>query len=444
MRITSINLKNIGVFTDTRIDFQPCPVEGKAEIHIFTGTNGSGKSTVLKALAAAFEQVATIPDNSLVCPTDTNNLTKYMRTKGESSSATVCIEEKEKPYCITYHNCPHGQPHIHLTSNEPESIKIGRLALAMNYSITGKVFTSSLFAYSGYRSINFSNNRVGMIQNSRNPLYQSLEFIKEPNAAYTIENWIKASLLKRAYAEREELVQKQTNYNDIIKKLEYAISELMGKSVQFRLDASIRNPIIVYDNREHNFEVLPDGLKSFVSWLADLCMRLDDMDWVDDIPIFERNIILFLDEIEVHLHPEWQRKILFVVQKLFPNAQIFISTHSPFVVNSVDGAWVYSLEVSNGEAKVRKTTLSQDGHSITNVLHDIFGVTEMFGLQVAEELQAFYALRDKAQTDNLSQAEEKKLRGLAKKLAKEGTELQIIIQFELKQISRQTQKNYAL
>ncbi|MBK7937436.1 MAG: ATP-binding protein [Lewinellaceae bacterium] len=51
--------------------------------------------------------------------------------------------------------------------------------------------------------------------------------------------------------------------------------------------------------------------------------------WENDTPVFERNFILFLDEIEVHLHPAWQRKILPAVQKLFPNAQIFISTHSP-------------------------------------------------------------------------------------------------------------------
>ena len=68
-------------------------------------------------------------------------------------------------------------------------------------------------------------------------------------------------------------------------------------------------------------------------------------------PIIEKNLILFLDEIEVHLHPAWQRKVLPVVQKLFKNSQIFISTHSPFVVNSVDDAWVYKLEVEEWKGK---------------------------------------------------------------------------------------------
>ncbi len=82
-------------------------------------------------------------------------------------------------------------------------------------------------------------------------------------------------------------------------------------------------------------------------------MRIDSLKWEDDSPIFEKNLILFLDEIEVHLHPAWQRKVLPVVQKLFKNSQIFVSTHSPFVVNSVDDAWVYKLKLEeNGKAKV--------------------------------------------------------------------------------------------
>ena len=76
------------------------------------------------------------------------------------------------------------------------------------------------------------------------------------------------------------------------------------------------------------------------------------MNWEDDLPIFEREFDFLLDEIEVHLHPEWQRKVLPVVQKLFKNSQIFVSTHSPFVVNSVDDAWVYKLKLEKGKAKV--------------------------------------------------------------------------------------------
>lgn len=58
------------------------------------------------------------------------------------------------------------------------------------------------------------------------------------------------------------------------------------------------------------FDVLPDGLKSIISWVADLLMRMDRIEWVDDRDVFEREFILLLDEVDIHLHPSWQRKIL--------------------------------------------------------------------------------------------------------------------------------------
>lgn len=67
-------------------------------------------------------------------------------------------------------------------------------------------------------------------------------------------------------------------------------------------------------------------------------MRLDRLPWKDQTPILDREITLFLDEIEVHLHPAWQRRILPVVQSLFSKAQVFVSTHSPFVIASADDA----------------------------------------------------------------------------------------------------------
>lgn len=62
--------------------------------------------------------------------------------------------------------------------------------------------------------------------------------------------------------------------------------------------------------------------RSILSWLGDLLMRLDAIPWEDSTLLpTEQNIFLFLDEIEVHLHPTWQYKILNMLKKLLPNAQ---------------------------------------------------------------------------------------------------------------------------
>ncbi len=439
MRITSINLKNIGVFEDETIPFQPCPTKGKAEIHIFTGTNGSGKSTVLKALAAGFEQVAISEEKQLICEKNTNNICKYLRNKNETSGATLHLHlERDNigNISIQYTGCPEGANHLHILGDDHKEIASYR-ADFRRPDLRDCIFDYALFAYSGYRLLDFSNAST----HKKNPLYQSLEFVKASNFAFSIDNWIRTSLLKRSYAQMEGLKSKAHNYTDTIHKLEKAIGEIVGYEVKFKLNSFLTDPVIWYNNIEHDLEVLPDGLKSIISWLADLCMRLEALRWIDEIPIFDRNVILFLDEIEVHLHIEWQRKILPVIQKLLPNAQIFISTHSPFVVNSIDDAWIYNLTLEkNNHAKVANIELSEDGKSISYMLRQIFGVNEKFGLAVEQDLQQFYVYRDKALQLEIAPIEKKKMYALAEKLAKQGTELETIVSMELRQIERQIQK----
>lgn len=186
-------------------------------------------------------------------------------------------------------------------------------------------------------------------------------------------------------------------------------------------------------------------MKSLISWIGDLLMRLDSLNWKNNTPIFEREIILFLDEIEVHLHPAWQRKVLPVVQKLFKNSQIFVSTHSPFVVNSVDDAWVYKLELENGKVKVGEVIKSEDAWSYSRVLSEIFDIKEEFGIGVQKDLVEFKELRNKIIAGkNGSAKTQKDFLQLAKSLAVQSEELQTIVQFELRQLNKRTGKNLAI
>ena len=272
-----------------------------------------------------------------------------------------------------------------------------------------------------------------------------MEFNKKPNSAFFIDKWLETSLFKETYARSESLKKHGKKFSNILTKLERTIGEIVGFDVKIKMDErSLNEPVFLYDSVEHNLDVLPDGLKSILSWLLDLCMRLETLQWMNDVPVFDRNIILFLDEIEAHLHIEWQRKILPAIQKLLPNAQIFISTHSPFVVNSVDDAWVYNLEVEKGNAKVRKVERSQDGKSFTNVLRNIFGVKETFGPAIEKDLLKFKNLVSKALDRSITDKEEKELANIAQNLAKEGTELESIVGFEMRQLEKLNKKEPAL
>ena len=162
--------------------------------------------------------------------------------------------------------------------------------------------------------------------------------------------------------------------------------------------------------------------------------------YVEVILIFDREFILFLDEIEVHLHPKWQRKILPVIQKFFKNAQIFIATHSPFVVGSVEGATIHKLDVVEGKSVLVSTEDSKAGYSIELILEDVFGVKEEFDDETIRELTEFKELRNQilsGKKENLEVFISK-----AKKLKQKSYELKDIISLEISQLSKRTGERY--
>ena len=54
--------------------------------------------------------------------------------------------------------------------------------------------------------------------------------------------------------------------------------------------------------------------------------------------------IVLIDEIETHLHLELQKRILDLLTTIFPNIQFIVSTHSPFILNSLENVVIYDLE----------------------------------------------------------------------------------------------------
>lgn len=491
MKIRKLHLKNIGVFDDEIIEFKPCEVKDKAEIHIFTGQNGSGKSTILMALANSFnfipnthsggelakskrglldaisnlerhnprqysffdrlrEFLQAIPESEELryeefdYGSKSDEFFKRIRTvesnKQKSYSAAVTADDGTMAKIYECKRC--------------QGVHAGTWAEFENYnhllsSLDSRGFELdfAVFAFSGYRQI--LSKRVEAIKEPKtfNPLHQSLEFIKDYSSEnqLTINQLIANNISKSGIEFKKGNFEKSQKSENVLKSIQQAIFEITGWQLEFDLRTEPIDLILKLNGEELDFDVLPDGLRSLLSWIADLAGRIDLLKWKDDLPIFEKNLILFLDEIEIHLHPAWQRKVLPVVQKLFKNSQIFISTHSPFVINSVDDAWVYKLELENGKARVAEVVKSEDGHSYGYVLSEIFDIREEFGIEVQKDLAKFKELRNKIlASNNGSEKSEKELLKLAKSLALQSEELQTIVQFELRQINKRTGKSLTI
>jgi predicted ATP-binding protein involved in virulence len=435
MRIRKLQLKNIGTFNSAEFEFKP-QAEGKAEVHILTGPNGSGKTTILYALASVF-------DNLQYQNSESNRPSNYFAKRfWHFKNLSGNLYQSE----------------LIASFDEGETVKIfgqenGRLSYTTNNSIIDiykhSIFNTplqfefefSVLAYSGYRYVK-STKIISIQESTENPLLTSLEFYKQPG--FTINQWIANNISKQAIAEKKKDTQASQRYADVITILQKTISEVIGTTISFELNLSPLDLVVKINNTELDFDVLPDGVRSLVGWIGDLLMRLDQLKWKNDVPVNEHPLILLLDEIEIHLHPAWQRKVLPAVQKLFPNAQIFLSTHSPFVVNSIDGAAVYELKVKDGKASLSPDDVSESKSSASyrSVLREVFDIEKPFGGETQDELDKFQQQRD--QLLRGEKVNEKQFMQRGRKLAKQSEELLSIISLEIKQINKIKGTNYEL
>jgi predicted ATP-binding protein involved in virulence len=198
---------------------------------------------------------------------------------------------------------------------------------------------------------------------------------------------------------------------------------------EFRLKVS-------WSGRETQLNHLPDGLRAIVGWLASVVCKLDALLPDVENPL-EQPLILLLDEPDAYLHPAWQRKLIPAVQHLLPNAQIFVATHSPFVISSVNAGWIYIFEAdSAGKVTIKPPILCSQGDSYIDVVEDILGVKERFDPETEDRLREFRTKRDALKRQPTDEAF-KELQSLAATIAKRGQTLEFMMGREMAQLDAQ-------
>lgn len=443
-RLESITLRDVGVFEHTHFDFPQIKSEEKdaekAEIHIFTGPNGCGKSTLLYALAAVFQ-----PD-----PNDGGRLVRK-RYRGENSSIRFIFYQEQGVFGVQNMASPDSVQQIYNTDGFYYAVTNGvRSVLWRNVSYfnhsqeySTKKFDFAAFAYSGNRDMQSSFN-VSAIQNITNSPFESSLSFGQTVRPQVLTQWIANNRTQAALARADGEILEAEHYDLALLRISQFIRNICSLDVSFQLKRLPLEVIINMDGLKVTFDALPEGLKSIICWISDLALRLESIPWQENRDIFSQPIILFLDEVDIHLHPKWQRRILPAIQKLLPNAQVFVSTHSPFVVGSVEDAFVYRLPDPQrtvcrdpASAEVITPTPSAAGKSYQLILDEVFGIEEQFDVETEALLEKFYQLK-KAYLSNPQ--DDSQLVALAAELSSKGSEVATIVSMELRQITRLMKK----
>jgi predicted ATP-binding protein involved in virulence len=97
--------------------------------------------------------------------------------------------------------------------------------------------------------------------------------------------------------------------------------------------------------------------------------------------------LLLIDEAENHLHPKWQKRFISTVQRIFPNLQIVVATHSPFIVASVKGARVFVCTTDGKRCTVEDVSSTYADRPIDEILlSPAFAETQPFSQEITDLL----------------------------------------------------------
>lgn len=167
---------------------------------------------------------------------------------------------------------------------------------------------------------------------------------------------------------------KDFSYTDpALNATRYAITKMLPNLSNIRVQ---RRPLRMKADKRIEDKVLPlcieqlsDGEKCTLAMIGDLTRRLALANPESDNPLLGGGIVL-IDEIELHMHPAWQRRIVRTLHDIFPNIQFIITTHSPQVIGDLPADFnLFSLEAMDRDVTITPVKVGMYDSNL--VLEDI-------------------------------------------------------------------------
>ena len=382
MKIKHLNIKSFRGIGDLTIEFDA------RQPTVFIGVNGVGKSSILDCLTILlswlFARIENSPENQSMRDLRRGRIRSEGRffskddikngweeTKAEITFSIDGIDEDINGFLkkdrkvsrrIIGKSKINEQPQIELIADEIrskwEADSKFDIPLAVYYPVNRSLLDVPLEIEdnSSFQQVDAYEGALSGIQINFDRFFQWFRIIED--------------------AENEER-RDNIEYRDRqLEAVRNAISSILGndfKDLRVRRKDGLRMTVKKGDE-ELIVEQLSDGEKSLLALAGDLARRLAIAKPSLPDPL-QGSAVVLIDEIEQHLHPAWQRKVIPSLTKTFPNCQFIITTHSPQVISKVQPDSIYIL-AKEGDNIVTKRPSYSFGRDSNRILEDLMGVDE--------------------------------------------------------------------
>ncbi len=346
---------------------------------VILGNNNTGKTTILKALVglSAVETEGTAytwdGQRSSSFGTKTEIHQKYVTPFYSKYKSLNLFENKQHP-------CVESRILIAVNSEDKKRFTtfidwdLG-IDGVWDYQYGGNTFALiselsnlQIFPYGTHRKISDgfgsnSNNDIDEIED------QYRNFIKNTDLE-NVEDWI----LQLSLSEKLG----RTKAKDILNQIHNILTsgllpDIQGFEIKSEGEEAVFENFVLFDTdygkvRLHD---LGYGYQSMMAWVLDLVRRMVERYPNSKSPLEEPAIVL-VDEIDLHLHPEWQRKIIGHLTKYFPNTQFIVTAHSPLIVQSSGNINVIILRKEGDHTIIEQPKIRNfRGWTVEEILSDL-------------------------------------------------------------------------
>jgi len=204
--------------------------------------------------------------------------------------------------------------------------------------------------------------------------------------------------------ENEERRDNSDYRNRQLEAVREAIYSLLEGFSNLRVRRSPLRMTVTKQGQELIINQLSDGEKGLLAMVGDLARRLAIANPSLPKPLQGSGVVL-IDEIELHLHPKWQREIIPALTRTFPNCQFIVTTHSPQVLSQVKPDSIYILEQTD-VGITAKHPESSYGRDSNRILEDLMDVPER-PQAIKESLLELFRLIGRGELDMARQLHKK-------------------------------------
>ena len=387
MFLKKLSLLNFKGFDDLDLFFET--EDGKVRKQtILLGQNGTGKSNILKAIAIVTSGGEAVLD-LLSNPDD---WVKQGKQESIITATLVTQTNIERNISFKIRKGANRQELLKLNDSSLQDLDNALIHTNRNYFVSGygasRRHNSNAEFYSSKERFNISD-RIASIFTLFNPDAQ----------LNSLTSWA-MNMDYRSNGDELTIIKNTLNY--FLEGIKFHSIDKKNKTILFSEGKNLLK-----------LESLSDGYQNMAAWIGDLLFRLSETFNNYKSPLKARGLLL-IDEIDLHLHPKWQRKLLDFINTKLPNMQVIVTTHSPLTAQQAGDGELYALKKVKGKVELipfignpKKLLISQ------MLMSPVFGLETDESYEVQKEKERYKTLKSKS---NRTVKEKNELDGISMEL----------------------------